>query len=55
MAFAFQRTIIEGVYVIEPRVFGDERGYFVEIYHFLLVRQILLVGSNVKYKIKNWR
>ena len=32
MAFAFQRTIIEGVYVIEPRVFGDERGYFVEIY-----------------------
>lgn len=24
---------IEGVYVIEPKVFGDERGYFVETYN----------------------
>lgn len=26
-------TSIEGVYVIEPTVFGDERGYFMETYH----------------------
>lgn len=24
---------IEGLYVIEPKVFGDERGYFVETYN----------------------
>jgi dTDP-4-dehydrorhamnose 3,5-epimerase len=26
-------TSIEGVYIIEPTVFGDERGYFMETYH----------------------
>lgn len=31
--FKFQKTSIEGVYVIEPAVFGDERGYFMETYH----------------------
>ena len=24
---------IDGLYVIEPKVFGDERGYFVETYN----------------------
>ena len=26
------KTDIEGVYIIEPKVFGDERGYFMETY-----------------------
>ena len=30
--FKFNSTEIEGVYVIEPQVFGDERGYFMETY-----------------------
>lgn len=30
--FKFNKTAIEGVYVIEPTVFGDERGYFMETY-----------------------
>lgn len=25
---------IEGLYVIEPKVFGDSRGYFLETYHY---------------------
>ena len=29
----FQKTAIEGVYIIEPQVFGDERGYFMETYN----------------------
>ncbi len=31
--FKFIETLIEGVVVIEPTVFGDERGYFMETYH----------------------
>lgn len=30
--FKFNATDIEGVYIIEPTVFGDERGYFMETY-----------------------
>ena len=30
--FKFNMTDIEGVYVIEPTVYGDERGYFMETY-----------------------
>lgn len=30
--FKFDMTDIEGVYVIEPAVYGDERGYFMETY-----------------------
>ena len=32
MAFDFQETEIKGVYVIQPKVFGDDRGYFLETY-----------------------
>lgn len=32
MPFTFTKTEIEGVYVIEPKLFGDERGYFMETY-----------------------
>jgi len=31
--FKFISTGIEGLYVIEPTVFGDNRGYFMETYH----------------------
>lgn len=30
--FTFNKTKIDGVYVIEPTVYGDERGYFMETY-----------------------
>lgn len=32
--FVFNKCEIEGLYVIEPKVFGDERGYFLETYHY---------------------
>lgn len=32
--FKFINTPIEGVYVIEPTVYGDHRGYFMETYHY---------------------
>jgi dTDP-4-dehydrorhamnose 3,5-epimerase len=31
--FKFIETSIEDVYIIEPTVFGDDRGYFMETYH----------------------
>jgi len=31
--FTFRNTEIEGLVVIEPRVFGDERGFFLETYN----------------------
>ena len=30
--FTFTQTEIPGVVVIEPEVFGDDRGYFMETY-----------------------
>ena len=32
--FQFEKTPIEGVYVISPTVFGDDRGYFLETYQY---------------------
>ena len=31
--FTFEKTKIEGVYIVTPRTFGDERGYFMETYN----------------------
>ena len=31
--FTFNKTRIDGVYIIETKVFGDNRGYFVETYN----------------------
>lgn len=31
--FIFNKTKLEGVYIIKPKVFGDDRGYFMEIYN----------------------
>lgn len=30
--FAFKKTSIEGVIIVEPKVFGDQRGFFMETY-----------------------
>ena len=30
--FTFSETAIKGVYIIEPKVYGDARGYFMETY-----------------------
>ena len=30
--FTFEKTAIEGVYIITPKVYGDDRGYFMETY-----------------------
>lgn len=32
MNFTKTKTAIEGLYIIEPKIFGDERGYFMESY-----------------------
>ena len=32
--FNFHKTEIEGVYIIDTKVFGDNRGYFMETYNF---------------------
>lgn len=32
--FNFTEAFIKGVYVIEPTVFGDDRGYFMETYNY---------------------
>lgn len=31
--FEFNKIKIDGVYIIEPKVFGDNRGYFIEVYN----------------------
>ena len=32
MAFTFETTKLPGVVIIQPKVFGDSRGYFMETY-----------------------
>ena len=32
MAFTFETTKLPGVIIIQPKVFGDNRGYFMETY-----------------------
>jgi dTDP-4-dehydrorhamnose 3,5-epimerase len=32
--FTFKETFIEGLYIIETKVFGDQRGYFMETYNY---------------------
>ena len=32
MAFTFEKTKLPGVVIIQPKVFGDRRGYFMETY-----------------------
>ncbi|RAP53497.1 MAG: dTDP-4-dehydrorhamnose 3,5-epimerase [Methanosphaera sp. rholeuAM270] len=44
--FNFIKTGIDGVYVIEPEVFGDNRGYFMETYHEQVFKEN---GLDVKF------
>ena len=41
------KTHIEGLYVIEPTVFGDSRGYFVETYNQKDMAEAGLTMANV--------
>ena len=43
--FTFHKTEIEGVYIIEPKVFGDDRGYFMETY-----KESDFVAAGLDYK-----
>ena len=44
--FKFIETGIEGLKIIEPTVFGDERGYFMETYS---ERDFAEAGMNMKF------
>lgn len=48
------KTELEGVYVIEPRVFGDERGWFMESYSKMKLPEIHadFVQDNHSYSAK---
>lgn len=43
--FTFHKTEIEGVYIIEPKVFGDDRGCFMETY-----KESDFVAAGLDYK-----
>ena len=42
----FIKTVIDGVFIIEPKVFNDERGYFFESYN---ENEFLNAGISVKF------
>ena len=44
--FKFIKTFIEGLFIIEPTVFGDERGFFMETYH---TKEFYEAGINVTF------
>lgn len=44
--FVFNKTSIDGVYVIETKVFGDNRGYFMETYN---KKQFAEVGLDIDF------
>lgn len=50
-------TSITGLLIIEPKVFGDHRGYFTETYHESRYRQAgvrcAFVQDNLSYSVKN--
>lgn len=46
--FKFCETNIKGVYIVEPTVFGDERGYFMETYNAQAFREAGLDYSFVQ-------
>jgi len=43
MAFSFKKLAIPDVVLIEPKIFGDERGFFAEVYKFSEFRQFGIV------------
>lgn len=44
--FVFNKTKLNGVYIIEPKTFRDERGYFMEIYN---KKQFSEAGLNMNF------
>jgi dTDP-4-dehydrorhamnose 3,5-epimerase len=44
--FKFIKTFIDGLFIIEPTVFGDERGFFMETYH---AKEFKKAGINVTF------
>ena len=50
-------TSLEGVFVLEPRVFGDERGYFLESYNERVLKELGIherfVQDNHSYSKQN--
>ena len=44
--FNFNKTKLEGVYIIEPKIIWDERGYFIEIYN---KKQFSEAGLNMTF------
>ena len=44
--FTFEKTPIEGLVVITPKVFGDDRGYFMETYR---EKEFIEGGVNAKF------
>jgi len=51
------QTKLEGVVIIEPSVFSDQRGYFMELYQYERYREIGInynfVQDNLSYSIQN--
>ena len=48
--FKFIETFIKGMYVIEPEVFGDNRGYFMETYNESSSKKGVLRGLHFQTK-----
>lgn len=46
MALHFTETDIQGVFIIEPQVFGDDRGFFMETYS---KRDFLAQGLDIEF------
>ena len=48
--FNFIGTKIDGVFIVEPKVFGDSRGYFMETYH---EQKFFEGGITAKFVLEN--
>lgn len=44
--FQFYKSNIDGVYIIEPSIFGDNRGYFMETYNY---KEFAAAGIDVNF------
>lgn len=47
----FQPTKLEGVYIIDPDIYRDERGYFLETYREMYLNEI---GMNIRFVQDNF-
>jgi len=50
MPFTFAQTALPGVVIIEPKVFGDERGFFMETYK---KSEFVAAGLNLEFVQEN--